>query len=443
METKKQKTFSLSAIKVDALAEVQVKKESLLATIKDNPFVEITDNASHDAAKKSRTALRTARTDTEKEEKLVLGKIKECITDKVKNHYAGFKEIIRPAEDRQQAEVTRWEDIKEQERQEKARLDEERRQRHINAIEKFYNDTRKVIDNLDYQASVNFDIRHDFEDYSFEEFADQFESKVEMLKIYLTDKKSKLQEEETLRLEREDLNRRMEEIKKKEALKNQIEEWFMRWENVINRFTEIEDLPRITQQFTEEAALSVGEFQPLYAEKRAQLVKMLEAKDEQLKKKEEYNRQQAILEEEKRKLQVQQEAFTKQQRRAQLHSLGFDADSAYSQNGLNIIVSEDNLLTDEAEWQEFVKETALRIENAANPPVKNVADIEVIEPDFAGVQEVTETENQLIPDEALSTQQLQAQQLLFDFEAWLAEEGLSFNKDSINLFVKSIGYAHA
>ncbi|WP_255492422.1 hypothetical protein [Myroides sp. NP-2] len=54
-------TFSLENFNVNALEEVKNKRELQLQIIKDNPYIEITDNETFTTAKKHRTALVTCK----------------------------------------------------------------------------------------------------------------------------------------------------------------------------------------------------------------------------------------------------------------------------------------------------------------------------------------------------------------------------------------------
>ena len=109
------KLITLDDFNVNALAEIAGKKEIQESLVASNPFVAIIDNATFDVAKKSRTLLRTGRTDLEKEEKMVVAKVKNIITDPIKKTYQDLIAITTPHEVIQQTEITRYESIKENE----------------------------------------------------------------------------------------------------------------------------------------------------------------------------------------------------------------------------------------------------------------------------------------------------------------------------------------
>src|SRR5690606_26373709 len=111
-------------------------------------------NSTYEEAKKHRTALRTGRTTLEKQEKLVTKKLNE-FKNKVKETTAELIKITLPHEEKQQAEVSRYEEIKEQERLERERIEEERIQGHKENIAKFKSDWENRIELLVYENSVS------------------------------------------------------------------------------------------------------------------------------------------------------------------------------------------------------------------------------------------------------------------------------------------------
>jgi len=75
-------------------------------------------------AKKSRTAVKTLRTGLEKEQKDVKKKIKEHVLDVVDKEYDTIVLGVKSAEQSRQDPIDVWEEKKEQERQEKALLND-------------------------------------------------------------------------------------------------------------------------------------------------------------------------------------------------------------------------------------------------------------------------------------------------------------------------------
>lgn len=301
----KQEISKIENFNVNALEEIKGKEKLIESVIKENPFVKIVDNKTYEEGKKSRTALRTCRTDLEKEEKALHNAVKKVLTEPIKNIYGTFKEKVTPLEDKQQEEVKAWEDVKEQERQEKLRIEEARKQKHRDNIELFFNLNKIIIEDLTFET-----IRHElvfsnddqeFTSESFEEFADVFEAKVDVLTTMLKDKIKTLQEKENIRIENERLENERKENERKQNIRTLIDVFYSKWHEL---FTEMgfEDIKEVSLNFNSEKPLDCAEFQEEYAQKRASLVRMLEAKTNFLTQAENQRIQQEKLDQEKAEL---------------------------------------------------------------------------------------------------------------------------------------------
>ena len=314
----KQEISKIENFNVNALEEIKGKEKLIESVIKENPFVKIVDNKTYEEGKKSRTALRTCRTDLEKEEKALHNAVKKVLTEPIKNIYGTFKEKVTPLEDKQQEEVKAWEDIKEQERQEKLRIEESRKQKHRDNIELFFNLNKIIIEDLTFE-----NIRHElvfsnddqeFTSESFEEFADVFEAKVDVLTTMLKDKINTLQEKENIRLENERLENERKENDRKQKIKTSIDYFYTTWQDMFADMR-FEDIQELTEKFNSENALDCAEFQEDYAQKRANLVRMLEAKTNFLTQAENQRIQQEKLDQEKAELeQLNRDLEAKQKR---------------------------------------------------------------------------------------------------------------------------------
>lgn len=303
----KQEISKIENFNVNALEEIKGKEKLIESVIKENPFVKIVDNKTYEEGKKSRTALRTCRTDLEKEEKALHNAVKKVLTEPIKNIYGTFKEKVTPLEDKQQEEVKAWEDIKEQERLKKLQIEEARKQKHRDNIELFFNLNKIIIEDLTFE-----NIRHElvfsnddqeFTSESFEEFADVFEAKVDVLTTMLKDKIKTLQEKENIRLENERLENERKENERKQKIKTSIDNFYTTWQDIFADM-QFKDIQELTEKFNSEKALDCAEFQEEYAQKRANLVRMLEAKTNLLNELEYHRIQQEELEKEKIALEV-------------------------------------------------------------------------------------------------------------------------------------------
>lgn len=301
----KQEINKIENFNVNALEEIKGKEKLIESVIKENPFVKIVDNKTYEEGKKSRTALRTCRTDLEKEEKALHNAVKKVLTEPIKNIYGTFKDKVIPFEDKQQEEVKAWEDIKEKERQEKLRIEEARKQKHRDNIELVFNHNKKLIDeltfeNLPHELVFTIDDQ-EFNSESFEEFADVFEAKVDVLTTMLKDKINTLQEKENIRLENERLENERKENERKQNIRTLIDIFYSKWHEL---FTEMgfEDIKEVSLNFNSEKPIDCAEFQDEYATKRASLVRMLEAKVNFLTQAENQRIQQEKLDQEKAEL---------------------------------------------------------------------------------------------------------------------------------------------
>ena len=213
---KQEIVFEIEKLEANQLPELQGLKEKQFQIVKENPFVEIVDNPTYEVAKKARTTLVTARTDIEKQDKLIASKIK-----KFREMVSGASEeliaITKPHEERQQDEVKRYEAIKEAEKAEKARLEEERKAKIKSAIDTIYQTELSKIDKVTFEQievleadwTLNL-FRTDVT--QFEEFELDFNEKVLMLKNQFTAKQIQLKEKEAQRIENERLKAEKEKL---------------------------------------------------------------------------------------------------------------------------------------------------------------------------------------------------------------------------------------
>ena len=211
----------LDNLDANMLPELQGWKETQLKIVEENPFVEIEDNKSYEEAKKNRTALVTARTTIQNQEKLIASKLK-AFRNKVADASKELIAITEPHETKQQEEVRRYEAIKEQERKEKIRLDQERKDKIQAEINQFYNNWKSEISNLNFidienTKSVLNERLKEFDDKDFEEFDMDYAEKRKLLNQYLQDKISDLNEKEQARIEREKLEAERKAFKAEQA----------------------------------------------------------------------------------------------------------------------------------------------------------------------------------------------------------------------------------
>jgi hypothetical protein len=361
----KEQINKIENFNVNTLEEIKGKEILIKTVLKENPFVKIIDNKTYEEGKKSRTALRTCRTDLEKEEKTLLNAVKAKITEPIKTIYGGFKSSVAPYEDKQQEEVKNWEDKKKQECQEKLRLEEERKQKHRDNIDLFFNHNKKLIENLVFENlpfELIFSINdEEFSSESFEDFSDVFEAKMELLNFQLNDKINLLQEKENIRLENLRIETEKKESERKGIIKQSIDNYHTGWIDVISDMS-FSDIESTTKKFNSEKQLECEEFKEEYDKKRASLARMLEAKstllndvEKQRLEKEKLEEKEADLEISSKELEIEKQRFKEQKQDAIKEPLEKNEISDYSKE---IEVNEAEIITNDLAETDF-KETII------------------------------------------------------------------------------------
>jgi hypothetical protein len=216
-EKQELQVFSLDNLNPALLPELATFKAIQLKVVEENPFVVITDTASRDLAKKYRTARKTARTDLEKQDKLISSKFNDAKT-KAKTYIAELIDISLPGEKLQQEEIDRDEAEAEAKRQEKARLEQLRIDNIKRELEDYVSQWKVAFNIMSFESieKVSADFLESYTTYDLtvlEEFESLFPTKVEELTQYLVDKTASLTVSENSRVEKE----RMEAEAKKFA----------------------------------------------------------------------------------------------------------------------------------------------------------------------------------------------------------------------------------
>lgn len=353
----KQEIIKIENFNVNALEEIKGKKELITKTVKENPFVEITDNKTYEEAKKSRTALRTLRTDFEKEEKTLLNAVKTKITEPIKEIYSEFKNEVSPHEEKQQTEVKRYEEVKEEEKREKERIEEARKQNHRNNLDLFFTHNKNLIENLTFEQ-LPFEIQFKIDDQvfsneTFEDFADVFESKIEVLKFQLVDKEKILNEREEIRLQQLKIEEERKETERISSIKKSIDYFYSNWVDFFSEMT-FKNIKEITEKFENEKPLDCQEFQEEYAEKRAKLVRMLEAKTSLLQQAESQRIESEKIVEQQRQIEEQQKELEESRKSIE------ESKEVETENAVEIVVNEAEVVSEVLE-PEFEEETSKHI----------------------------------------------------------------------------------
>jgi hypothetical protein len=218
MSKKELAVIKLDQFSIQQLPELKNKKEEVAEKLSTFKYVEITDNSSYEEAKKVRTGVRTLRTDLQKEQKAVDKKIKGFILGPVKDAYEGIINEVLPVENKQQEEVSRWEDIKEQERLEKQRIEQERIRNIKTYISVFEQKAYEIIDSSTIEnVNKNKTILDNLvnAEFDFQEFLVAFEQARVRVQYRFDIKCDEIQQKENQRLENERLAKEKAEADEK------------------------------------------------------------------------------------------------------------------------------------------------------------------------------------------------------------------------------------
>lgn len=324
-ETKQTAIIELDKIDPLTLPELASFKEKSLTVVKENPYIEIVDNSTYELAKKARTNLRTNRTELQKQEKAIKDKL-NGFKKKVENVTAELIAITEPHEIKQQSEVTRYEDIKEQERLEKARIEQERIDGIKAKIKSFADLFNSKIENLTF-AGID-DFKAEFDEFvliqpkdSFQEFEVLYEDMLSHVTYSFSQKKAVLVAQEQNRLEQVRLAEERAENERKETIKKGINYWFDNWSLVIDGLEFLES-KGLFDSFKNEKTLDCQEFQSEYAEKRSLLIQKFESKIALLQQIEDNRIASEKLAKEKSEFEAKQKEARFEERKKELAEIG-------------------------------------------------------------------------------------------------------------------------
>lgn len=201
--------ITLDSLNAKNLPELQGLKDKQLELVKECPFVEIIDNSTYELAKKHRTALVKGRTSLESQDKLIASKL-TTFRKEVKSVTDELISIILPHEEKQQEEVKRFEQIKENERLERERLENERIEKIKSTISDFESCCYALISQMTFQnakeTKETLD-KHFSIDYDAQEFDILYQQAKNRVQSQFDLKHSEVIEKENQRVENERLAR--------------------------------------------------------------------------------------------------------------------------------------------------------------------------------------------------------------------------------------------
>lgn len=217
----KKEVLNLDVLDVNNLPELVDFEKNQKTIVTENPYIEIIDNKTYETAKQRRTALLKGRTALENQEKIIASKIasfRKSVGEKTKQ----LIDITLPHEEKQQSEVKRWEQIKENERIEKERIENERIDGIKKSISNFESKCYELIQSMTFESLTSVKSQLD-EMFNSEMDVQEFDILLEQAKMRvqnqfdvksgdLTEKENQRKENERLAREKEESDKKLREI---------------------------------------------------------------------------------------------------------------------------------------------------------------------------------------------------------------------------------------
>ena len=200
---KVEKETMLDTLKVSNLPELKGWKKKQDDLVKNNPFIICEDAKTYKTACERRTNLLKGRTELDKQDKLVASKL-ASYRKEIKSETEFLIAIALPTEEKQQAEIKRYESIKEQEKKD-AEIAEELR---VNTIKNKDDELEAAA--YEFVKLMTFDglellkdqvLEIESTDFDFEEFDVLHERAVLRIRNVVSDKIAELKEKEAERVE--------------------------------------------------------------------------------------------------------------------------------------------------------------------------------------------------------------------------------------------------
>jgi len=217
--------ITLDSLNAKNLPELQGLKDKQLELVKEYPFVEIIDNSTYELAKKHRTALVKGRTSLESQDKLIASKL-TSFRKEVKSVTDELISITLPHEEKQQEEVKRFEQIKENERLERERLENERIEKIKSTISDFESCCYALISQMTFQNAKetketldkHFNIDYDAQDFDilYQQAKNRVQSQFDLKHSEVIEKELQRKENERLAREKAEADAKLKAIQEQQ-----------------------------------------------------------------------------------------------------------------------------------------------------------------------------------------------------------------------------------
>ena len=199
--TENQELSELKSIQENQLVKFDEWEKKQKEIVASNPFIEVVDSDTHKEAKKRRTALKTARTDVEKQDRTI-GSVFSSIRKRIKEKSSLLVDIVSPHEKKQQEEVEKYEKVLADKKAEKARKEQERIDGHTSKIESLKEFILQKNNELtcENHSDINKEIEVEIDKYDaldFEEYQVVYDNaKESLIEDFMQKKKQVFEEKE-------------------------------------------------------------------------------------------------------------------------------------------------------------------------------------------------------------------------------------------------------
>lgn len=216
--------ITLDQVDVNKLPELQGWREKLIAIDKENPVIkEIKNHKTYEKAKKHRHNRRQGRYEVQNSDKNIVSRLNE-IKNESKTIHTELIYIVLSGEEEQDKFIKDYEAKKEQERLEKERKEQERKDKIKEEINLFYSDWKAVLSEMEFNEIEDAKKTivaqlEEKDEKDFEEFQEDFNEKVTLLREQFKERSAYLKQQEEDRIAREKLAEEKAELARKEKEK--------------------------------------------------------------------------------------------------------------------------------------------------------------------------------------------------------------------------------
>lgn len=381
--------ITLDSLKAKNLPELQGLKDKQLELVKECPFVEIIDNSTYELAKKHRTALVKGRTSLESQDKLIASKL-TAFRKEVKSVTDELISITLPHEEKQQEEVKKFEQIKENERLERERLENQRIEKIKSTISDFesccyalisqmtFQNAKETKETLDKHFSIDYDAQ-EF-DILYQQAKNRVQSQFDLKHSEVLEKENQRVENERLAREKAEADAKLEAIQKqqekeraereeKERIEKQ-EQFEIRKNRLIKLGFDISQgyfgnpYSGIIIRVDVVDSCNAVEFEDLINETEKHLKEEKELNDRKAKEQADFEAKQQAEKEEQEKAELEYKKKAEKENKARVKRLSLD--KKLINESLEVYFADLHFATENQETKDFIENANTRIKSLKN-----------------------------------------------------------------------------